>query len=337
VEASHLVDVHTHYLPRTLVEALEARAELPRIAARAGARMIEYGEGNGHPLLPEMGEVSLRLRDMDAQGIAVAVVSVNVPGVDWFPAPDGVAVARDVNDELVELVAAHPERLAALATLPMQDPEAAVAELERAAPRGLCGALVYSKVAGRALDKPELWQVYDAAAALDLPLYIHPTYPLSARTLDAYALISSAGFLFDTTTAALRLVFGGLFERHPDFKLVLSHTGSLLPYLAARTDYESERFGFGPGSLAIAPSEHLRLIYTDCVSVSPAAIRMASEFFGPERMMFGSDYPFWDPARSVEALAACDLDTEPAAALAHQNAERLFGLRALTQGGSSRA
>ncbi|MEY2533826.1 MAG: aminocarboxymuconate-semialdehyde decarboxylase [bacterium] len=322
-----VVDVHTHYLPRELVGALAARRELPRISdGPGGTRVIEYGEGNVHPVLPAMGDVDLRLADMDRDGIDLAVVGVNVPGVDWFPGADGPAVARAVNDELAALVAAHPDRIAALATLPMQVPEAAASELERAAGAGFRGAMIYSNAAGTPLDAPELRVVFAAAAALDMPLFIHPTFPLSAATVDAYALMPTLGFLVDTTTAVLRLVLGGLYERHPDLKLVLAHAGSLIPQLVGRIDYEAARMENGMGVLSEPPSEHLRRLYTDCVCVWPPALRSTLAFLGPDQVMVGTDYPFWEPRLTLDTLTETGLSGEAAYAVRRGTAERLFGL-----------
>jgi predicted TIM-barrel fold metal-dependent hydrolase len=323
---SQTIDVHTHYLASTLVSALERRAELPRITDGAQGRQIEYGKGNIHPVLANMGDVELRLADMDRQGIDVALLSINIPGVDWFPAADGAAVAHDVNDELADLVAARSDRFAALAVLPLQAPEAAAAELERVMASGFSGAMIYSNVAGRHLDQPELRVVFDTAARLEAPIYIHPTFPLTAATVDAYALIPTLGFMFDTTTAALRLVLDGLYERHPDFRLVLAHAGSLLPQLAGRIDYEAARHANGRGALSGDPSEQLRLIHTDSVCVWPPALRSTLELLGPERIMFGSDYPFWDPDRGFATLEAAGLDAETTTAIREANARRLFRL-----------
>ena len=320
------IDVHTHYLASTLVAALERRTELPRISAGTQGRQIEYGKGNIHPVLPAMGDVELRLREMDEQGIDIALLSINIPGVDWFPPSDGPAVARDVNDELADLVAAHPERFGALATLPMQAPEAAAAELERVMAAGFSGAMIYSNVAGTNLDEASLRVVFDAAAEFEAPLYIHPTFPLTAGTVDAYALIPTLGFMFDTTTAAVRLVLDGLFERHPEFRLVLAHAASLLPQLAGRIDYEAERHSGGRGAVQVDPSEHLRLIYTDSVCVWPPALRSAIELVGPQRVMFGSDYPFWDPARTFQTIQSAGLDEETLSGLFEANARRVFAL-----------
>lgn len=320
------IDVHTHYLASALVRALERRTELPRISEGPNGRQIAYGHGNIHPYLPAMGDVELRLREMDEQGIDVALVSINIPGVDWFPASDGASVARDINDELADLVGAHPDRLAALATLPLQAPEAAATELERVMSRGFRGAMIYSNVAGRPLDEPQFRVVFDTAAALQAPIYVHPTFPLTADTVDAYALIPALGFMFDTTTAAVRLVLDGLYERHPEFRLVLAHAASLLPQLAGRIDYEAERHANGRGALSVNPSEQLRLLYTDCVCVWPPALHSTLELVGPERVMLGTDYPFWDPQRTFDTLQAAGLGDDVTTAITESNARRVFGL-----------
>jgi aminocarboxymuconate-semialdehyde decarboxylase len=320
------IDVHSHYLAASLVNALQRRTELPRISHGPDGRLIEYGQGNIHPVLPAMGDVELRLGEMDEQGIDVALLSINVPGVDWFPAADGPSVAREVNDELADLVDRHPGRFMALATLPLQVPDAAAAELERVMAAGFRGAMIYSNVAGRHLDDPALRVVFDTAARLEAPILIHPTFPLTAGTVDAFALIPTLGFMFDTTTAALRLVLDGLYERDPGFRLILAHAASLLPQLAGRIDYEAERHSNGRGALSVKPSEHLSLLYTDSVCVWPPALRSALELVGPERVMFGSDYPFWDPQRTFDTIEASGLSDADVAAIRSDNARRLFGL-----------
>lgn len=321
-----IIDVHTHYIAGALVDALERRTDLPRVSDGQDGKLIEYGEGNGHPMQDDMRDIALRLRDMDEQGIDAAVVSTNVPGVDWFPAADAPSIARDVNDELLDLARRYPDRIAVQAVLPLQAPEAAAEELERTAGAGAVAAMIFSNVAGVPLDDPRFGVVFDTAARLDIPLYVHPTYPLTAKTLDAYALISTVGFLVDTTTAVLRLVLGGLYERHPDFKLVLAHSASLLPQLVGRIDYEAARLPNGTGKLTVAPSEALARIYTDCVCVWPPALRSTLDFLGPERVMFGSDYPFWDPARSLASLRDAGLPRGVVETIQAGNARRLFGL-----------
>jgi predicted TIM-barrel fold metal-dependent hydrolase len=325
-ESTQRIDVHTHYMTRTLAEALESRGELPRISERDGERVIEYGEANGHPLLDSMLDIDRQLNEMSAAGIDLAVMTVNVPGADWFPESEGAAIARAVNDELIDVCGAHPDRLAAMALLPMQVPEQAAAELERAVGAGLRGGIIYSNIAGSDLDEAGCGPVIEAAAALDVPLMIHPTFPLSAAATDAYALIPSIGFLVDTSMAALRLIFAGLYERHPNFRLYLCHAGSLLPQLAGRIDYECCRFPGGTGKLEVKPSERIAQLYTDTVCNWPQALRSALELVGPDRLMFGSDYPFWRSPDAVATLADAELGPDRMAAIESSNAIRLFRL-----------
>jgi aminocarboxymuconate-semialdehyde decarboxylase len=313
-------------MPAALAAALEARTEPPRITRENGSSYIVYGHDSGHALLPSMVDVDAQLSEMAAAGIDEAVLSVNVPGVDWFDAADGAAVARDVNDELIALGEEHPGRLAAIALLPMQDPAAAATELARAVAGGLKGAIVYSNVAGRDLDQADCREVLDAAAELGVPIMIHPTFPLSAPVTDAYAMISTLGFLVDTSMAAVRLIFGGLYERHPEFKLYLCHAGSLLPQLAGRADYECTRFDGATGRLEALPSERISQLYTDTVCAWPAALRSALELVGPERMMFGSDYPFWDARATVDTVAGAGLPAEERSSINYGNAARVFAL-----------
>ena len=321
-----LVDVHTHYLTETLTAALEARTEPPRVFGSNGKRSIQYGEGNGHDLWPQMLDLEAQRRDMDAGGIDFAVMTVQVPGVDWFPAEDGVIVARDVNDELVDVVGKAPDRLAALALLPMQAPEEAASELQRAVGAGLRGGIVFSNTAGRNLDEPECRVVFDTAAELDVPIMIHPTYPISAPATDIYALVPTIGFLVDTSMAALRLIFDGVYDRNPDFKLHLCHAASLLPQVAGRLDYESMRFPGGMGKIEGRPSDYVAKIYTDIVCLWPPAIQNAIALVGSDHVMFGTDYAFWEPAGSIKAFAEVELDEKTRTAIESSNACAFYGL-----------
>ncbi|MGI9556347.1 MAG: amidohydrolase family protein [Solirubrobacterales bacterium] len=322
------VDTHFHYLTETLTAALEARSEPPRVFAQNGGRAIQYGEANGHDLYPEMLDLDAQLRDMDEAGIDLAVMTVQVPGVDWFEPADGVAVARDVNDELVQIVSDAPDRRAALALLPMQAPEEAAAELERAVGAGLRGGIVFSNTAGENIDAPAARVVFDTAASLDVPIMIHPTFPQSAAATDAYALIPTIGFLVDTSMAALRLVFDGVYDRNPDFKLHLCHAGSLLPQVAGRLDYESMRFPGGLGKTEGRPTDYLAKIYTDIVCLWPSAIENAIALVGPDHMMFGTDYSFWEMAPALEAFSKVGVDDEVRAAISSANARAFYGLPA---------
>jgi aminocarboxymuconate-semialdehyde decarboxylase len=320
------IDVQTHFLPQALVDALGRRGERPMLVDGPHGRMVQYGEGAAYPLLPEMTEVERKLEEMDKAGLGMSVLSANIPGLDWFDASDVESIARDTNDELAEVVAAHPDRFAALAALPMQVPELAVAELERTMGNGFCGAMLYSNVAGRSLDEPAFRQVFEAADRLGAPLLLHPTYPLAAPSLRVHALLPVIGFLFDTTTATMRLILDGLFDRHPDLKFILGHVGSVIPYILGRVDYESSRLPGGLGALETMPSEHVKKLYVDTVSAWPPALAMVVELLGADRVLYATDHPFWDPARTRDALAQVDLTPEQREAIETGNARRILGV-----------
>lgn len=320
------IDVQTHWLPPAVIEALEGRTEMPRIVEGPAGRLLEYAEGAAYPLTPEMLDLERKIEHMDAGGVGVSVLSINVPGLDFFDAADVASIARDVNDQLADAVAAHPDRLEALAALPMPVPDAVPAELERAMGLGLRGAIVYSNVAGRSLDAPDFRQVFEAADRLAAPLLLHPTYPLSAPSLNVHALIPVLGFLFDTTTATMRLILDGIYDRHPDLKLILGHVGSVIPYIVGRLDYESSRIPGGLGSLDVMPSEHIRHLYVDTVSIWPPAMKLCIDYLGADRVLYATDHPFWDPGKTRDALAEVQLSDEDREAIEVGNARRLLGI-----------
>lgn len=320
-----VVDVHTHWVPPAAVEAFKRREDPPRIYEREGELWLQYGERMQRLVEPTMVDLDAKLASMERSGVDFAVLTNNIPGVDWFAPEEAVEVARAANDEFAAAASAHPDRFAALATLPCQVPEAAAAELERAVSIGLKGAHVYSNVAGKPLDDPSLRVIFDAAAALGVPISLHPTYPLAIEAYDVHALVPVLGYLADSTGAALRLVLDGLFERHPDLRLYLAHVGSLIPFIAGRIDYESTRVG-KTGALRVPPTEHLRRLYTDSICVWPPALRLAVEFFGPDHVMLGTDEPFWDPNLAFETLERAGFDEAVERSIRSATAAELFGL-----------
>jgi predicted TIM-barrel fold metal-dependent hydrolase len=300
-----LVDVHIHYLPEALVRAFEVRETPPFIRRDSGALTLHYGGGYVEHIDPAASDLRRLLEVLDENDIDFGVLSINQPGVLTLPHDEAVEAARAANEELASVVEGSGRRLEGLATLAWQSPSEAATELERAADLGLKGAMVCSNIAGRSLDEEGFDQVFAAAERLDLPLLLHPTVPLSVDTLGPYGITCAAGFLFDTTTAVLRLVLGGTFDRHPGLKLIVGHSGSLLPQLAGRIELEYHR-----GAIAQtlpegrSPADYLAMLYTDSVAGSSGPLEAALDLFGPTRVMFGSDYPFWDPIDSVTLLAS---------------------------------
>jgi predicted TIM-barrel fold metal-dependent hydrolase len=323
-----LIDVHAHYMPRALARALEQRSAAPRIFERDGKTLIEYGERSIAPLAPVFFEPELILEQMDRAGIDHAVLSVSIPGVDWLEAGHGEEVAEAANQETAAIVARHPDRFSGLATVPLQAPERAAEVLRHAVTLGLRGAMIYSNVAGAHLDEPSRRVFFDTASSLDVAILLHPTYPLCAPSMMAGGMIEMTGFLFDTTTATLRLVFDGLFERHPDFKFIVPHAGSLIPYFVGRIDHfgRVQRPG-STGAITGPASDHIRKLYVDTVSEWAPAVHLCCDFFGVDRVMHGTDHPFWPMPLGRQLLDQLDLSAGDRAKIEHENAARLFQIQ----------
>jgi len=321
-----VIDTHSHFLPASLRRALQTRPAAPRVIERDGVTYVEYGARSAVPLSPAFTDVDVILERMKEAGIDHSVLSVTIPGVDWFDMGVAPGLADECNAELAELCQAHPDRLSGLATVPLQVPDQAADVLKQAVGKGLKGAMIYSNVAGAHLDDPERRQFFAAAADLDVPILLHPTYPLCAPTVAAFGMIEIAGFLFDTTTAALRLVFDGLYERHPEFKFIVPHAASLIPYFVGRIDYFGHARPGSTGNLSVPAMEHIRRFFTDTVCNWPPALSLSLDFFGVDRILLGSDHPFWPMTIARGVLDDLGLSPGDREKIESENAMRLFKL-----------
>src|SRR5579863_2688098 len=329
--ATHpVVDVHIHYLPPALLRTLCKRTRVPRAERVGGSLVLEFGHGYVERIDARRVEPDGLHESLRRVGVDLAVVSINQPGVLLLEAEEAVAVARDANDELMQLARDSDGAIEGLATLPWQDTTAAIAELEHAASIGLKGAMVCSNIAGEPLDAPAFDPTFGAAAARSMPLLLHPTMPRDVSTLSDHGLICGAGFLFDTTTAVLRMIFARTFDRHPSLKVLLAHAGSLLPLLAGRIEREYAR-GALPLSLPEGrqPGEYVRRLYTDTIAGSPKALELAIELVGPDHVCFGSDFPFNDQRQALDLVLSATADDDALrAALCGGNACALFDVKA---------
>lgn len=240
-----------------------------------------------------------RLADMDDQGIDVAVLSLNSPGVQNLSAADAPAVARDANDALAEIVAQHPDRLQAWAAIPTADPVAAVDELERAVTRhGFVGAMLYGRTGADLADAPQFDDLYGAAERLRVPLHFHPQVPLPGVVDSYYSGLGPAGFglataglgwYYDLGVQYLRMIFSGVFDRHPDLQVVAGHWGELVLFyldhtgiLATNGDLQRPLLDYFRQNFWIAGSG----------TVSERYLRWTAEMVGTERMVYSTDYPY---------------------------------------------
>ncbi|MDM0065454.1 amidohydrolase family protein [Variovorax sp. J31P207] len=274
----------------------------------------------------------IRLGEMDRAGIAVTVLSQTGPGVQGEASTSlAIGSAQENNDFLAQQVARHPTRYAGFAALPMQDPKAAAAELTRAVQQlGFKGALVNGHTQGRYYDDRAYDELWDRLQALDVPLYLHPIdFPSVPVSFEGHAELNGAtwGWGVETATHALRLLFGGVFDRFPRLKLILGHMGEGLPFQRWRFD---SRFAAYPHGLTLqrAPSEYIgrNIVITTSGVCSPAALAGAIAEMGAEAVMFSVDYPYESTAVAADFIEAAPLDERTRALVCHGNAERLLKL-----------
>lgn len=281
--------------------------------------------------LPDVTE--FRLPDMDANGVAMQVLSLTVPGIEADPDPKrAVDNARYVNDSLAAIVEAHPTRFAAFAALPLQDPDAAVAELRRAVEHfGFKGALVNDHIQGEYLDDPAFDQVWATLAELDVPLYLHPGMPPADRwhVLDGHPELDGALWSWQATTGghAMRVVMSGVFDRHPAARMILGHGGEFLPFQLSRFDSRYATLT-APLPLQRRPSEYFgtNVLATTSGVLSPAELEALVHVIGAGAVLFAIDYPYENTDAAVAALEHTSLPDVDKQKIAHGNARRLLRL-----------
>jgi aminocarboxymuconate-semialdehyde decarboxylase len=245
------------------------------------------------------------------------------------PPEKAVAHARLVNDAFAAIVRERPGRFTSLATLPLNNPEASVAELGRVMDTlGFRGVMLFGNVNGTPLSDRRFWPVYQAADQRNAVCYIHPTHPLGVEAMSEYWLMPLVGFPFDTTLAAASLVFSGVVERFPHIRWVLGHLGGAIPYLAERLDRGYRAFPSCRANIGRPPSEYLRRFYYDTVNFDPRALRFAIDFAGVSQILAGSDFPhqIGSLRLMVESIDALGLENEERERVLGGNAARLLGL-----------
>ncbi|ULP41580.1 amidohydrolase family protein [Mycobacterium lentiflavum] len=276
-----------------------------------------------------------RLPDMDAAGLDVQVLSLTAPGLQAEPdAKVATAKATAVNDFLAGIIAEHPTRFSGFCALALQDPGKAADELERGVTQlGLCGALVNAHTQGVYLDDPGLSVVWECAEALDVPLYLHP-----ANGVDKSHVFSGHPELegpmwswgVDTATHALRLVFGGVFDRYPNAKLLLGHMGEGLPYVLWRLDSRWDFHNRHGIELQLEyPSHYLRrnLFVTTSGAVSSAPLLCSILALGADHILFATDYPFESISKACEFIANAPLSEADREKICFRNAESLLNVK----------
>jgi predicted TIM-barrel fold metal-dependent hydrolase len=282
--------------------------------------------------LLDLGE--LRIREMDEAGIDIQVISHTAPSTQKLDKAIAVDLCKRVNDRLAAAVAKHPKRFAAFATLPTAQPEAAAKELERSVKQlGFKGAMIHGLPEGGFPDARRLWPIYAAAEALDVPIYLHPAIPhpeVIARYYNEYKddfpmiLRAAWGYTLEESTAAVRLILSGLFDAHPNLKMILGHLGEGLPFLLWRIDHALARPGNKPNTFRETFCKNFYV--TTSGFFSDAALLCTLHTMGADRIMFSVDYPFEPNTEAPKWLERAPISDDDKVKIAGGNAQRLLRL-----------
>jgi aminocarboxymuconate-semialdehyde decarboxylase len=329
-----IVDTHTHFIPMALVELLRSGQGPPDLSLieRDGADpLVVHDNGLRYPVFPLFHDVGAKLEQMDKDGIDISLISLS-PSLFlyWADPSDTARVHRVVNDAAAAMARESGGRLHALATVPLNDPPAAAAELRRARTElSLVGVEIGTSVGDTMLDDPSLDPFFAAAEELRTPVMLHPYTSMIAApgaALAGYHLANVIGNPTETFVAAARLIVGGVFDRHPGLRVQLVHAGGAFPFQLGRLDHAYEARAETRSDAARRPSTYLTNFLFDTVAFERRALRFLIELAGPERVLFGTDLPF-DMADLSARNLADDTDPAVAAKVLGESALEVYGLR----------
>ncbi len=328
-----LIDVHNHILSTAYTDLLtkhgghiyqlQQDSEGSTVVMRKGARFMTF--------TAPMFDPELRFPAMDEVGVDMQLLSYTCPNSYW--AKDDVAeeVTRVMNDHLAEVCARWPDKFRGLASVPLQNVDLALKEMERAVDQlGMVGLIILANVNDAPLDAPQFEVFWAALNERKLPVLLHPTTPpgVDDMGMDQYGMIPAIGFMIDTTIAVTRMVLAGVFERYPDWPLIVGHAGATLPFLAARLDQCHRNIPDARTRISKLPSEYLSNLYYDTVTYDEDALMMTYKLAGPGNLLYGSDYPhnIGDMAGCAARVNSLPIGEQEKEMIRSGNAQRIFKL-----------
>lgn len=327
-----VIDIHAHVMTP---EAEEIAAPLftpdkdPFIGF-SGPVSDAYNRTHFAEILPNLTQPAQRLRDMDRMGVEIQAISVAPPQFFYWAEPDvGARLSGMVNDRLFEIVQAHPDRFVGLGTVPLQDTDLALGELDRVVGElRFNGLEICTNVNGIDFDHPRFLPFFEKVVEHDLLLVVHPNGFTHGQRLADYYLINTLGMPMDSTVFIARMIFGGVMERFPDLKVCVTHGGGYLPFYAARFDHAYEARVDCREHITREPSSYLAQMYFDTMVFDPTMIATLVKRWGADHVLLGTDYPYdMGEADPLGLLAKVeDLADRERTLIAGGNASRLLGL-----------
>jgi len=327
------VDLHCHAIVPAVESLVKDRPEkLAEPAAQRrtmGAASVEHNLRTMLPeAMPRLTTLELRLKDMDAMGVDMQVVSPTATQYYYWADLDLARdIVRTINEELAALCARQPDRLIGLGSIALQHPELATEQLEHCVRQlGMRGVVISSSINGLELDDPWFERFWARAAQLGCLIFLHPLGTSLGERVNRFYMQNVVGQPIETTIALSHLIFGGVLDRHPGLKICAAHGGGYLPSYIGRSDHA---YHARPDAHTMqrAPSEYLRQLYFDTLVYTPEALRHLIDQVGAGQVVLGTDYPFDMGAYDIHGLieAVDGLTEEERAGILGGNALRLLG------------
>jgi aminocarboxymuconate-semialdehyde decarboxylase len=304
------IDIHSHVIPTRIVEAIAADPKRfqARVEGEGEARKVIHDQGYVYPLFPEFHRAEAKLDSMDRKGIDISVISPAPPMFYyWADADLALEVAGLVNDGVADMVGEKPDRLRGMATVPMQHPDAAVAELERVVKEyGFKAVEIGTSIEGAQLAEDRFRPLLRRASELGAFVFAHPYYVGAKSGLEDYYLTNLIGNPLDTTVMLANLMFSGALDELPELKIVLAHGGGFTPYQIGRLVHGHKVRTETNGKTKSSPKDLLKRIYFDSLVFEPQALRYLIDLVGADHICIGTDSPFdmadQNPAATIDAV-----------------------------------
>jgi aminocarboxymuconate-semialdehyde decarboxylase len=326
-----IIDSHFHWWPRPFFDRLCQHKGFPRAAVntRGGYDYLRNERSGTLQSWAEWFDLDKQLAYMDTLGHQVDVVCSIGPFSIYFsdlPPQEGRDAAMEWNEYMAGAQRAYPNRVWASAAVPLTDTRIAIEVLDHAVGKlGLMGVNLPGSIGDDPrIDAERLEPFYARVEELGIPAFLHPTDAIFVDALDGYngALHLSLGRVMEVSVAASRLILSGVMERHPKLKIVMSHTGGALPYQSGRMDKNSKK-----AELPQPVSTYMKRMFTDTVTPHSAGMRFAIDYYGIDNVMYGTDYPCWNPEETLKYLAELNLSAADQQKLFYDNARRILNLR----------
>jgi len=323
-----VIDVHNHYYPDEYLNAVDEMDGPISVGEDEEGRSVLLSDGSRIvTLTPPMTNLEARLDEMENAGVDHQLISLTAPNVTFLSKENSAELARICNDAYAEINDEY-DQFSMLASLPLNDPDAALDEARRAIEdRGLSGFIIGSNIEGTTLNDPDFEPFYELVDDLDVPIFIHPMTPAGNEVMNEYRLAPLVGFENEITMAITRLIFDGVLERH-DIDIHLSHLGGTVPYLVERLNNGYRAYPECREHISHPPEHYLENVHFDTVSFHEPALRCAIDSFGAEQLLLGSDYPhvIGDINRAVTDIETLELSATDRARIKSKNVEELYGI-----------